>query len=388
MLDWLIVGGGIHGTHLSLHLTRALGVPRDRVRVLDPHPEPLARWEACTRSAGMSFLRSPHVHHLDLEASSLMRFAKSREGRPHRRFVEPYFRPSLALFRAHSQHVVRANGLDGLRVRGRAHGLAACSGGFRVETEGGSLESRKVLLALSASDSPLWPAWGRALKEAGAPLDHVFEPTFDRGSLPEIRSGVVIGGGITAAQVALALAERAPGAITLLTPHAPRVHQFDADPGWIGPLQLDRYHRERDMAGRRAMIRGARHKGSMPPDVHREIRRAVGQGRLAVRVASVVEASLTDDIVSLHCEGGHTISADRVVLATGFEAPRPGGELIDRAISDLGLRCASCGYPVVDASLQWHPGIHVTGALAELEIGPVARNIIGARLAAERLTSA
>ena len=130
------------------------------------------------------------------------------------------------------------------------------------------------------------------------------------------------------------------------------------------------------------------HQGSMPPDVHREIRRAVGQGRLAVRVASVVEASLTDDIVSLHCEGGHTISADRVVLATGFEAPRPGGELIDRAISDLGLRCASCGYPVVDASLQWHPGIHVTGALAELEIGPVARNIIGARLAAERLTSA
>jgi hypothetical protein len=39
----------------------------------------------------------------------------------------------------------------------------------------------------------------------------------------------------------------------------------------------------------------------------------------------------------------------------------------------------------VDQSLRWHPGIYVTGALAELEIGPTAMNIIGARLAAERI---
>jgi hypothetical protein len=387
MLEWLIVGGGVHGTHLSLHLTRALGIARDRVRVLDPHPEPLARWEACTRNTGMAFLRSPYVHQIDLPAYSLMAFAKSRAGRPFRRFTEPYYRPGTALFRAHVQHVVQTHGLADLRVVGSARGMSACAGGIRIETERGSLESRRVLLALSAGDMPRWPAWGRAMREVGAPIDHVFDPGFDREKLPAFGAAVVVGGGITAAQVALALADRAPGKVTLVTPHAPRVHQFDSDPGWIGPKFLDGYHREADMDRRRAVIRAARNRGSMPPDVAGQLRRASARGALAVRVAQVTEASLEGDAVRLHGEGGETIDADRVILATGFEGRRPGGEWLDRAIMDLGLRCASCGYPIVDERLQWHPGIHVTGALAELELGPTARNIIGARLAAERITA-
>lgn len=50
MLAWLIIGGGIHGTHLAHLLTAAKGVPRERLRVLDPHPEPLARWNRLTSS--------------------------------------------------------------------------------------------------------------------------------------------------------------------------------------------------------------------------------------------------------------------------------------------------------------------------------------------------
>ena len=387
MLEWLIVGGGVHGTHLSLHLTRGLGIPRDRVRVLDPHPSPLARWDACTDNAGMAFLRSPYVHQIDLPAYSLMHFAKSRRGRALRRFIEPYFRPSTALFRAHAGHVIEKNRLAEMRVLGSARGLARCSGGVRVETERGSLESRRVLLAISAGDMPLWPAWARELSEVGAPIEHVFAPSFSRARIPAFSRAIVVGGGITGAQLAVALAERAPGAVTLLSPHAPRVHQFDSDPGWIGPKYLDGYGREPDMARRRALIRAARNKGSMPPDVHAQLRRAAAQGKLAVRVGAAKEASLTDDVVSLHLADGDTLSADRVILATGFEARRPGGDWLDRAISDLGLACAACGYPIVDAQLRWHPGIHVTGPLAELELGPVARNIVGARLAAERITA-
>jgi hypothetical protein len=76
------------------------------------------------------------------------------------------------------------------------------------------------------------------------------------------------------------------------------------------------------------------------------------------------------------------------VLATGFRPDRPGGPWLSRAIAELGLPCGACGYPIVDRTLCWHPGIYVTGALAELEIGPAARNLIGARLAAERIASA
>ncbi len=79
------------------------------------------------------------------------------------------------------------------------------------------------------------------------------------------------------------------------------------------------------------------------------------------------------------------LNSDLVVLATGFDRSRPGGEWLDRAIGQFALPCHECGYPIVDANLRWHPGLHVTGPLAELELGPVARNIIGARHAASRL---
>ena len=61
-----------------------------------------------------------------------------------------------------------------------------------------------------------------------------------------------------------------------------------------------------------------------------------------------------------------------------------GGAMLDEFIHDHGLPAAPCGYPIVDRCLRWHPRLFVTGALAELEIGPVARNIIGARLAGDR----
>jgi hypothetical protein len=76
------------------------------------------------------------------------------------------------------------------------------------------------------------------------------------------------------------------------------------------------------------------------------------------------------------------LNSDLVVLATGFDRSRPGGEWLDRAISQFALRCHECGYPIVDVNLRWRSGLYVTGPLAELELGLVARNIIGARHAA------
>lgn len=385
MLDWLIIGGGLHGTHLSLHLTRVRRVPRDRLRVLDPHAAPFARWDSCTRNAGMGFLRSPYVHHIDLPADSLMHFTDRGEGKALKSFIDPFMRPSTRLFAAHCRHVVRKQQLDELRIVGRAMGLSAIEGGYRVETESGSIEAAKVLFALSASEMPLWPGWGRALKDGGAPIDHVFDPAFNREEIPAFRSALVVGGGITGAQLAMALAKVNPGNVTLLTPHVPRVHRFDSPSGWMGPRKMEGFCQEPDMACRRATIRSVRHKGSMPAEVRGTLRRAAELGKLSLRVGCVREASASGDAISLVCEDGTTLTADRVVLATGFETTRPGGEWLDRAIADMGLPVAPCGYPIVDRTLRWQDGLYTTGALAELELGPVARNIIGARQAAERL---
>ena len=75
VLDWLIVGGGLHGALLARVLLEA-GVPLDRLRVLDPHAEPLARFRQCAAATGLDYLRSSVVHHIDGDPMSLRRFAE------------------------------------------------------------------------------------------------------------------------------------------------------------------------------------------------------------------------------------------------------------------------------------------------------------------------
>ena len=80
-VDWLIVGGGIHGVHVAARLIGEGGLDASQVRILDPGEDLLERWCRCTEATGMSHLRSPGVHHLDLEPFSLVHFAGSRRNR-------------------------------------------------------------------------------------------------------------------------------------------------------------------------------------------------------------------------------------------------------------------------------------------------------------------
>lgn len=387
MLDWLIIGGGPHGVHLALALTVRGGTPPARLRILDPHATLLARWEACTASTGMAFLRSTVVHHLALDPHDLWQFAK-RRGRQMGQFLGPYHRPAMELFQEHSRMVIAEYGLDHLHLRARATGLHRIAGGWRVETDEGALAARRVLLALSVGEQLRWPPWAAALRDAGAAVEHLFAPGFQRDRGAPVGQTAVIGGGISAAQVAVALARAWPGSVTLLMRHEPRIAAFDSPAGWVGPKNLRRFHAEPCMVRRRAMIAAAREPGSMPEDVARALRRAERWGLLTVRRAEVRRAEYTPDgTIELRLPG-EQLRAERLILATGFETHRPGAPWLDAAIGAYELPLAPCGYPQVDPTLGWAPGLYVTGALAELELGPVARNIVGARHAAARLSAA
>jgi cation diffusion facilitator CzcD-associated flavoprotein CzcO len=391
VLDWLLIGGGVHGTHLSLALTARLGWPRDRVRVLDPHPEPLALWSRQTAHAGMAFMRSSLVHHLALDPYGLKRFARSPEAAGVARFAPPYRRPSYALFQAHAERVVCDHALDALRVQGRAVRLRRVASGWRVETQAGALDARRVVLAIGNTERPCWPGWALALREAGGTVDHLFSAAFDRAAVPDGERTAVVGGGISAAQAATALARRGP--TVLVSRHAARVHQLDADPGWLGPKRMAGFRLEPCPVARRTAIDGARHRGSVPPDVLRRLQRAVRRDGLE-RVTAEVEAAEAGPLGTVRLalrrpDGAASASlVDRVVLATGFEASRPGGAWLDAAVEAEGLPLAPCGFPRLGRSLAWAPGLYAAGPLAELELGPTARNVAGARAAADRLPAA
>ncbi|MCA9971709.1 MAG: SidA/IucD/PvdA family monooxygenase, partial [Anaerolineales bacterium] len=238
-----------------------------------------------------------------------------------------------------------------------------------------------------------WPPWAAAGRALGLPIQHIFAPdyTLPQAALHTPHSTIlVVGGGITAAQVSLQLAEQTPGAVTLLMRHPIREHQLDSDPGWLGPKYQNGLHKTADYAQRRQMIQAARHRGSMPPEVVRQVRRAQKAGQLWVREGEVtaVVPMLKNGRIELVCRGGRHIWAEQVVLATGFDPVRPGGAWLDEAIAANGLPVAPCGFPIVDKTLCWAPGLYVSGALAELEMGPIAANIAGARQAMRRLAAA
>lgn len=179
MLDWLIIGGGIHGTHMSNLLVHQAGVDRDAVRVLDPHARPLAAWRRNTANCGMKYLRSPSAHNIDINVTSVYKYAKSAAERSLADFIEPYYRPSLELFNRHCDWTISRLGLDSLRIRGRAAAIKCGGAGMVVETDtAGELGVRNIILAIGLAEQPCWPRWAREARNGGAKVVHMFDTDF------------------------------------------------------------------------------------------------------------------------------------------------------------------------------------------------------------------
>jgi len=382
MIEWLIIGGGIHGTYLSNLLTAETGLTRDDIRVLDPHDRPLELWHRYARSCGMRYLRSPATHNIDIHILSLYRFAKSTvSGGGH--FIPPYNRPSRRLFARHCESVIQQRGLSRMRIQGRARALVRTAGGIGVDTDTERIQSKRALLCIGPTETPCWPEWAHRARGDGVPIEHVFDREFCLATAARINRTVVIGGGLTAVQIALTLIRTGSPSVTILSPHGLRRSNFDFDPCWIGPKCMTGFL-SADLKHRRNLIDDARMPGTLPMEVHGEVTTALNKGHIRFRQADVRGLRRTNGALCLDLEHGH-IEANRVILATGFDPGRPAGALMDQTSREFSLRTDDGGFPVVDDHLRWGNGIFVSGPLAELRIGPCARNIVGARNAGRLL---
>lgn len=381
MLDWLIVGGGIHGTYLSHYLIKAKGVDRTRIRVLDPHEEPLAVWTQRTRRVGMQWMRSPRVHHLDLEIQSLRDFMETW---PHRQNSQYSKRVPYSAFQSHSMKVIVQNKLHDLRLQGSAQGLVSIGDSWRVSTDRGHIDAKRVVLATGRSNSH-WPQWARQLQVQGGTIGHIFDPCFDLTHVKHARNVVVVGGGTTAGQVALRLTHESSSRVTLLTREPIRRARYDSSPCWMGPKCRRPFGHTKDYESRRAMITNGRNPGTMPDQLAQEVYNCTKEGTLRHVIEEVVGAEYINDSSRLQLSYGDSLQADTVILATGFTAQSLGPDFIQELINNMRLPVAACGFPIPGYQLDWVPGLYVTGALAELELGAAAPNILGARLAADRI---
>ena len=386
MLQMLIIGGGIHGVHLARCLLHHTSLTHDDIRILDPHEGLLHEWRRCTRNCGMQYLRSPSVHHIDIDPFSLDKYAALAENRQDANFIPPKDRPSVALFHRHCRMVIDEHRLESLQIRGRALEILNQIGHVSVVTAEETIHARLVLFALGMDGQPLWPHWAARLREQGIMVNHVFDPSFRLKDIQADGPVAVIGAGISGGQLALHLIKKGFESVLLVSGKAIQVSDFDFDPGWLGPKYLDRFHRQSNDQ-RRQQIMAARAKGSVPRDMKLALDKATALNQLTC---------IVDDITDAKCQDGGALLIGRhgqydcqtIVLATGFAENRPGNGFISKAIKEFDLKTAACGFPVIEPTLQWHGRIFVTGPLSELQIGPSARNIAGARHSGRRITAA
>jgi len=360
-IDVLVVGSGPHGLTAACYLLSAQPRLAGRIRVADPRPW-LAQWHEHFARLELDRLRSACVHHPDPQPYALLRYAEAR-GRD-RELLGPAGSPSTALFADFCADLVARHELRAARLPARVTALQPRDDGrVDVQLGGDWLRASSVVLAVNAA-RPRMPLLGARHS--------------DTVDLNEVRKGqrvVVVGGALTGAQLALQAAHR--GAAVHLVARAPLLAQaMDVDAVWLGHA-LPAFA-ARPPGQRSRQVREAR-QGTVPPAVLARLSR---HPRVRLHVARVASRQATGVVLS----DGSRLAADHVWLATGHTVDVRADPLTARLLDDVPVPVVD-GLPVLDDDLSWGgTRIHLTGGLAALGVGPAARNLAGARIAAERWT--
>ncbi|MDY7023879.1 MAG: FAD-dependent oxidoreductase, partial [Cyanobacteriota bacterium] len=197
---------------------------------------------------------------------------------------------------------------------------------------------------------------------------------------------LVVGGGLTSAHLALGMMARG-ATVTLMVRRQLREKLFDTEPGWLGPKYLKPFEAESCWKLRSQSIQQARDGGSITPSLMMQLRRAIRQGKLISWENCQVKAAIWENNWRVNCDRAE-VEFDRIVLATGTKFDATQHPLLQNILPVYPTEIID-GLPVLDRHLRL-PGyeLFIMGGLAALQLGPVARNLAGARMASGRIVPA
>ena len=412
-----IIGGGIHGMSIALRLLREIPTAANHLAIVDRHPLPLTQWRHKTERQGMTFLRSPAVHHIAPDALGIVEYAE-RHNRTDE-LAPPYAQPSTELFWDFCKETLSAAGA-GLPCTPEGIGFSLVVGAgspcppkhsiyhqfdvaklrwdkgagkfpFRlISTNNEGFRSSCVILAIGADDCAYIPLeftqWQRQYPDT---MLHASQFTVGTKDKQDSEGKIVIvGGGLTAGTLARSLSERGH-TVALVARKELKTEQFDFPPIWLGPKALTEFANETIFRRRYDMIQQNTGEGSITPDIMETLVDAAKihlYPETCIRNIVATEEYKSSRRLQIETTRGTITNVSRVILATGYQFDLRRYGFLAELITKHQIPLVQ-GLPCLDADLQLHPvqNLFGSGTIAQLQIGPASGNIAGATLAYERL---
>ena len=388
-IDVAIVGAGVQALTLTTHLLQKSQKHYHKFLVFDPSQTWLSQWQRQFAAQQIPHLRSPAVHHPDPNPHKLRTFAKNR----HNELFPPYDRPGTKLFNDFCDEVIRRWQLtDKVYPAKVIHILPiklASRSRFRlILSTGETIIARKVVLATGSGKIQL-PNWVDNISSdyPSDKLCHSQQVNLNQLNLKGEHI-LIIGGGLTSGHLARG-AINLGATVILMTRKQLQEKIFDADPGWLGPKYLKGFHAETDWSVRYQQIQQARNGGSMTPEMMLQLRKASHEGKVRLdECCQVSDTRWQENLWQVNCLDGSKHQFNRIWLATGTRFNVTEHPLLQNVLETYPTEIVN-GLPVLDEHLRLpKSNFFIMGGLAALQIGPVARNIGGGKMACQRIVPA
>ncbi|KAL8689923.1 MAG: hypothetical protein Q9218_004517 [Villophora microphyllina] len=329
-----------------------------------------------------------------------------------------YFTPSSDIFREYCDSVLRRYSLENLVERTRVTSIDfdqfdevdldnddnPGAKVFKVMTVNGVAKFAKiVVLAIGAGGSPVMPRHLSAAEAEGAcHSTQLQKQTFLARSVREKilarkpTAIVVVGGGLTAAQIADKCVRDGVGRVFMIMRSGVKLKPFDIDLDWMTKyknVQKAAFWSADSDEERLEIMLEARNGGSITPRFFKKLRAHIASGALSIHTETTIKDQVWhNERKTWRIETGPSTpnipgEVDYVYYATGVQPDVPTLPFLSPLREKVPTEVVG-GMPCLTNDLAWKDDVplFVAGRLAGLRIGPDCGNLEGARIGAERIS--
>jgi len=303
--------------------------------------------------------------------------------------------PTSKIFLDHAEWLIAKHSLQNIVEKGTVtslHFLENEEHPMQITLASGEQILAKNVIYAGNQTKNRTPRWADAhIKSSSLPIFHTSDTHKLRSTLEsEGKRILVIGGGLSAAHTAIAAAKRGH-AVTIVSRSKLKVKQFDIPAVWMSSIRNMEFSKfyALSTSERYDHIQSVRDGGSITPELYAKLQKEVSAQnillfeKVEVQNANYMNESWEVELTEKRIELG---KFDVLILATGKEFSLLNNPLLGALSSEFPPKMHK-GYPILEPTLKWNKKVplYIMGALASLEIGPDALNLMGGQVAASRI---